>query len=148
MPMTQNKLRVYVHFVWSTYDRLPLITEEIERELFRCISTICQNKGCKVLALGGIADHVHLLVTLPTTVCIAELIKEVKGGSSRMVSKTLKTDGFFGWQGSYGAFSVSPSHRKMVIALIQNQKRHHEKKTFWDSVEPCSPTWDDNVLHD
>ena len=105
--MRRNKLRLYLHLVWATWDRHPLITPEIERPLYRCIQKEAKNKGCTVLALNGVADHVHLLVSFPTTITIAELVKQVKGVSSYFVNQSLKPTTEFKWQGFYGAFTVS-----------------------------------------
>src|SRR5438105_7646781 len=106
--MRKNKIRVYVHFVWATWDRLPIIRPEFERELYRYISTVCRDDKCDVLALNGMEDHVHLLVSLAPTISMAGLMKDVKGGSSRFVSEELAPGEWFQWQGHYGAFSVSP----------------------------------------
>lgn len=68
-----NKLAVYIHFVWSTWDRLPLITEEIERPLHRFIWATCQDNGCNPIAVGGTEDHVHLLVELASRLALVSL---------------------------------------------------------------------------
>ncbi|HLJ53577.1 MAG TPA: IS200/IS605 family transposase [Chthonomonadaceae bacterium] len=127
----RNKLCVCVHFVWATKDRLPLITEAIERDLFRCVRGICQDLRCDCLAIGGVDDHVHLLVSLCSTVALGRVMKEVKGGSSRFVSATVAQDAWFAWQPNYAAISVSPSHRRRVVRYIENQKQHHAQGTEW-----------------
>jgi REP element-mobilizing transposase RayT len=132
--MKRRKLRVYVHFVWATWDRLPLIEEELERDLYRYIAAVCREKGCEALALGGMPDHLHLLVQLSNTVSLSELMQHVKGGSSRLLTEKR---GNFAWQGGYGAFSVSPRHKERVIAYIHNQKRHHAEQTLWLEAEEC-----------
>ena len=131
----RNKIRVYVHFVWRTWDSLPLITEEIERDLFRYMSTVCQDDKCDVLAIGGMPDHVHLFASLAPTISIAELMKHVKGGSSRFVSKHLCLGPTFQWQGHYGAFSVSPHEKSVVIQYVRNQKQHHAEGRIWKEAE-------------
>src|SRR4051794_27625134 len=123
--MRMNKLCVYVHFIWATWDRFPWITEEIERDVHRYISRVCEDEGCEVLAVGGMPDHVHLLIALPNTLTLAELMRHVKGSSSRFVSQKLKSGETFQWQGSYGAFSVSPGDKEKVIRYITHQKQHH-----------------------
>src|SRR5947209_5365225 len=109
--MRKNKIRVYVHFVWATWDRLPLIKPEFERALFGYISKVCEDDHCEVLALNGMEDHVHLLVALATTISMADLMKHVKGGASRFVSEQFAANDRFQWQGNYGAFSVSQRDR-------------------------------------
>ena len=144
--MRQNKLRLYVHLVWATWDRVPLITDAIERELFRYISGVCAKQQCEVLAINGMPDHVHLLITLPPTLRLSDLVEQIKGGSSRYVTEQLKQGGWFKWQGNYGAFSVSPRDKALIIAYITNQKQHHAEGSLWASVEegyitlPARPT--------
>src|SRR5690348_16243213 len=114
--MPSNKIVAFVHFVWATWNRQEIITPEIERRLYRYIEQVCRDHGCDVLAIGGMPDHVHLLVSFPGTLTFANLLRDVKGGSSRFVTGTLKPGEWFEWQGSYGAFTVSPSHKDKVIA--------------------------------
>ena len=133
--MLKNKLCVAVHFVWATWDRQPLITEDIERGLWRYIGAVCGDDHCEVLAIGGMPDHVHLLVLLSNTTTMADLMRHVKGGSSRFVPKRLLPGSWFAWQGSYGAFSVSRANVPNVIAYIQNQKRHHAEGTLYPNAE-------------
>src|SRR5262249_10912731 len=106
----RNKLRVCIHFVWATKNRLPLLTEDIERDIYRYIEAICLDNRCSVLAVGGIPDHIHLLAALPSTITLGKIMKEVKGGTSRLVSERLKPGEWFAWQPNYAAFAVSPSH--------------------------------------
>jgi len=91
--------------------------------------------GCDILAIGGMEDHVHLLVKLSLTRSCSDLMKHVKGGSSRFVSKELKQGEWFQWQGSCGAFSVSRRHVPKVISYIQNQEQHHRQGTVWQEAE-------------
>jgi len=131
----ENKLSVYIHFVWATWDRLPWITPDIERELYRYIERVCQDDDCDVLAIGGMPDYIHLLVSFSNMLTLAELMQHVKGGSSRLVTQVLKPGGEFRWQGSYGAFSVSPRDKEKIVRYIQNQKRHHAEGTLWPEAE-------------
>jgi REP element-mobilizing transposase RayT len=123
--MRRNKLALYLHLVWATWDRLPLITPDIERRLHRNIESEAQKQGCAVLALNGTEDHVHLLVSFPTTITIADLVKQVKGVSSHFVNETLHPASQFKWQGSYGAFTVSRWDVDKIIEYIKRQKEHH-----------------------
>lgn len=123
--MRRNKLRLYLHLVWGTWDRLPLITPEIERRLYRCIEKEANDKGCQVLALNGVADHVHLVVTFPATVTIADLVKQVKGVSSYFVNEALRPPTKFKWQGYYGAFTVSRWDVDKIVWYVKRQKEHH-----------------------
>ena len=111
------------------------MTEGVERDLYKYIEAVCDDDHCKVLALGGMPDHVHLLVLLSNTVTIADLMRHVKGGSSRFVPKRLTPGSWFAWQGSYGAFSVSPAYIPKVVAYIQDQKQHHTDGTLYPNAE-------------
>ena len=92
-----------MHLVWTTWDRTPILTDDIRPEAFRIIGAKCQSLGAQVVALGGISDHVHLLVRLPMTLSIALLLKEIKGASGHALAKHAIADGeFFKWQGAYG----------------------------------------------
>ena len=123
--MRRDKLALYVHLVWATWDRLPNITAEIERRLHRNIESLAQEMGCTVLAINGMPEHVHLLVKLPPTVSIARLVKQVKGVSSHFVNQTLQPGFLFRWQGRYGAFSVSRWDVDRIAGYVRRQKEHH-----------------------
>jgi putative transposase len=132
--MRRNILSVYLHFVWATWDRHPFIMPEIERNLYRSIKAICRANGCDVIAIGGTADHVHLLVTFPNTLTFA-VMRRVKSGSSKYANEELVEQGSFRWQGNYGVYSVSPSHKKRLIEYIVNQKQHHAAGVLLPSIE-------------
>jgi len=92
---------------------------------------------CDVLAIGGIEDHVHLLVRFPTTLAVAPLLKEVKGASSHLMTHEVMPSEFFKWQGGYGAFTVSKNGVKAVENSIANQKKHHAEKGLVEDWERC-----------
>jgi REP element-mobilizing transposase RayT len=131
----QKKISLYVHLVWRTWDSLPMITPEIERRLYRNIQSEAQKMKCTVLALNGSADHVHLLVMLPTTLTVAELMQRVKGVSSHFVNNVLESLEPFKWQGGYGAFSVSRWDVEKIKKYIQRQKEHHQTNELWQELE-------------
>jgi putative transposase len=125
--------KLYLHLVWSTWDRAPLITPELLEAVDRCIRGECAKLGVEVMAFGGVADHVHLLVRFPTTVSIAELVKQVKGSSSHLANQRLRVP--FKWQGRYGAFTVSPSHVPRIRDYVLNQERHHADESTHPMLE-------------
>jgi putative transposase len=135
MKKRRNKLYIFTHFVWATYDRLPLITQDIEREVYRYIEQVCKEDGCEVFAVGGMPDHMHVLITMPNTIAIGDLMQHIKGGSLRLISKTLKPGEWFKWQRHYAGFSVAIRDRRKVIAYIENQKQHHAEGTLWPEAE-------------
>ena len=132
--MRQTATVVYVHLVWGTWDRLPLLVGEAKDAVYSCIHTECAEMKTEVLALGGIEDHVHLLVKIPPTVSISSLVKQVKGSSSHLASHARGVD-FFKWQGSYDASSVSPAMLNQVMLYIQNQEHHHRNRILDDMLE-------------
>lgn len=115
-PYTQ----LYVHLVWATWDRLPLVTAEIEPVLYKIMGAKCQELKCVPLAIGGIEDHVHVLVRLNPNISVAQLVKEIKGTSSHFINHEIGPDGFFKWQGGYGAFTLRKHEVKKVKAYIDN----------------------------
>jgi REP-associated tyrosine transposase len=125
---------VYVHVTW---DRLPLIADDIECEIYRAIGAKCAEMGSGVIAVGGIEDHVHLLASLPAAVTLAQLVGQAKGASSHLVThELLHPLQFFKWQGSYGAVSVSPDHLDAISHYIANQKAHHQAQSLIPAWEP------------
>lgn len=132
-PYTQ----LYLHCVWATWDRLPLISSQIETNLYASIQAKCIELKCKTISIGGVEDHVHLLVRFPTTLSVADFIKEVKGSSSHLMTHEVKPSEFFKWQGASGAFTVSPGMIEKVTAYILNQKAHHGSKDLLDDWEKC-----------
>ena len=117
---------MYVHLVWSTKLRRPLIGSGLEERLYECIRGKCRELQCSPLAIGGVEDHVHLLVQLHPTVSVSQLVKRIKGASSRMASNEVVDPGdVFQWQRGYSVFSVGPRGLDAVTAYIQNQKEHH-----------------------
>jgi putative transposase len=128
--MRRNKLSIFLHLVWATWDRLPMITPDIERRLYREIESEAIKMRCIVLALNGMADHVHVVLIMPTTVTIADLTKQLKGASSHFVNEVLRPELPFKWQGSYGAFTVSRWDVDKIVAYVKNQKQHHADTTL------------------
>ncbi len=114
-----------VHCVFSTKDRANLI--EHPDALCRYISGIANAKHIILLAAGGTANHLHLLISLPPKMPVAQAVRDLKGNSSRMLGEMGQR---FAWQEGYGAFSVSYSQRQVVVDYIANQEAHHQKWSF------------------
>ncbi|HEX9987222.1 MAG TPA: IS200/IS605 family transposase [Chloroflexia bacterium] len=130
-PYTQ----LYLHCVWATWDRLPLITPTVEPHVYACIATKCEEHSCETLAVGGIEDHIHLLVRFPPTLEIARIMKEVKGASSHLMTHVLTPDVFFKWQGGYGAFTVTKFGVDKARAYVEKQKEHHSANRLFSEWE-------------
>ena len=136
--MRQSKSEIYLHIVWATLKREAFVTPDIERAVYRCIGSEAQHLGCTILAIGGMPDHVHLCLKLPTRVAVSNLMNQVKGVSSHFVHDRLSPDLPFQWQEGYGVFSVGPNQIKPVIAYIENQKQHHLDGTLhsrWEETD-------------
>jgi len=129
--MNQAFYQLYVHYVFSTKKRLPLIKPNFEKRLWAYIAGIGKKYGVHVIQAGGTADHIHLLVSMPPEMTIAKAIQLMKGNSSKWVNDTFyPADRQFKWQTGYAAFSVGQSHLKKVKLYIINQKKRHQKMTY------------------
>jgi len=135
--MPRSSTHIYIHFVWATWNRLPLITEKIENPVFACISAKCKELRCQLLEINGTRDHVHALARLHATVSVAQLAKEMKGASSHLITHEVAGRGSFKWQGSYGAFSVSLGDVAGIRAYVRAQKEHHARNEVVADWERC-----------
>ena len=133
--MRKSKAEIYFHLVWKTWERWPLVTPEIEREVYRCIVQEAERLNCTVLAIGGMPDHVHLAVRVPTKVSAAMIAQQVKGVSSTFVRDQLLPGELFRWQHGYGVFSFHRRDTATVVGYITNQKLHHAQGKTWDQWE-------------
>ena len=120
----------YFHCVFSTKDRRPFITTDLQERLWPFLGGIARENKMRALSIGGVADHVHMLLSLPATVPIAKAMQLIKGGSSKWVHETFADQHLFSWQVKYGAFSVSVSQLDKIVDYIENQEEHHRKVTF------------------
>ena len=128
--MGQSLTKNYIHIVFSTKHRLPLIDDNIEVELHSYLGGICNSLECSVIKVGGYSDHIHILCLLSKKITLMDLMKKLKSSSSKWIkTKGDKYQNFY-WQDGYGAFSVNPAEIEIVTNYIANQKEHHRKKTF------------------
>jgi putative transposase len=117
----------FVHCVFSTKNRANSIPEELREKLWAYLFGIANNLHLRTIAIGGTANHVHVLVGLPTTMPVAEAVQKLKANSSRWMGE----QGIeFRWQDGYGVFSVSPSLLDTVQGYIRNQEEHHRMRSF------------------
>jgi REP element-mobilizing transposase RayT len=123
-------LSAHFHCVFSTKERRPLISPNLRERLWPFLGGIARQNDMKAIEIGGVADHVHLLLSLPSTLSIAEALQLLKGGSSKWVHETFPEHRLLRWQEKYGAFSVSVSQMDTIIRYIKNQEAHHRKMTF------------------
>ncbi len=117
----------FVHCVFSTKGRVRVIAGDKQQKLWAYLFGISKNIGIELLAIGGTADHVHLLLAVPPDRRLAEAIRDLKANSSRWMNETAAG---FSWQKGYGAFSVSPSQIPVMKEHIRNQAEHHKRRNF------------------
>jgi len=132
--MAQTHVSLYIHVVFSTKNRVNIISPDVEDELFAYIGGVIRNNNSILIAANGTSNHVHLLISLGKAVDLPRLIGDVKRSSS----KWLKTKGGmlskFQWQDGYSAFSVGHAQKADVVTYIAGQKEHHQAKLFEDEM--------------
>src|SRR5262245_35580863 len=128
--MPQSLSKVILHIIFSTKDREPWLGLDVRPRMHAYLATVCRDVGAEVVRVGGVADHVHIVTTLPRTVSQAQLIEQIKKVSWKLI-KTLdvRYRGFF-WQRGYGAFSVSQSQLEAILQYVDAQQEHHRTRTF------------------
>lgn len=128
MPNTYSK--IYLQFVFAVQNRASLIRREHKEELHKYITGLVTKRRSKMLAVHCMPDHTHLFVGFKPVISISDFMKEIKVESNEFINGKEWIRGRFSWQDSFGVFSYSQSHISNVIKYIQNQERHHQKKTF------------------
>jgi REP element-mobilizing transposase RayT len=109
-----------------------MLSDEVQRRLCPFICGIARKNRIKILAIGGVDDHVHLLLSLPADVSIAKAMQWIKGASSKWIHDNLPTHREFSWQEGYAAFSIGMSGMEQTIVYIRSQAEHHKRKSFED----------------
>ncbi|MGA7733304.1 MAG: IS200/IS605 family transposase [Chloroflexia bacterium] len=130
--MPHTFIHMTVHVVFGTKDRAPSITPEMKAPLYAYMGGIIRELNAKPLKINGTSDHVHLLIGLPASISLSELVRVLKTNSSRWAHEKWPDHARFGWQQGYGAFSVSRSSIEDVESYIERQEEHHRKLTFQD----------------
>ncbi len=128
--MANTYSQIYIQVVFAVQGRENLIKSEWKEELYKYITGIITNHGQKLIAIGGVSDHIHLLIGFNANCEVSKLVQEIKANSSRFVNKKQFVRGRFSWQEGFGAFSYSRSQLDAVIKYIENQEAHHVKKSF------------------
>lgn len=123
--MSDSYVNCLMHLIFSTKNWQPCLNEDIRAELYPLVSAIAKERNFRTLQIGGTTDHVHVLISLPPTIALADAVRPLKSISSKWLNeKKLKS---FSWQRGYGAFSVSLSNKPKIIKYIANQEEHHRK---------------------
>jgi REP element-mobilizing transposase RayT len=128
MPSSYTCLRY--HLIWSTKHREPLIADDLREQLLQYIGGICRNHGGKLLAAGGMPDHLHLLADLSKQQAMADAVRDIKANASAWVHETFPQYQAFAWQTGYAAFTVSYSGTDAVKQYVAQQAEHHRVRTF------------------
>lgn len=127
--MPSSHTALYYHLVFSTKNRDPFLNTDIRERVHRYLGGILRGNEGVALAVGGVNDHVHLLVSLKATHGLSEVMRELKSDSSSWIKTELGV-AKFAWQEGYGAFTVSPPDIEKVRFYVLNQEKHHQKMTF------------------
>jgi REP-associated tyrosine transposase len=122
------------HCVFATKGREPSLTPKIRERLWPYLGGIARENGMKALAIGGVADHVHILLSLPATMSVSKAMQLLKGNSSKWIHETFPALRSFAWQEGYGAFSIGISGIDETRAYIRDQEEHHRTRTFHEEV--------------
>jgi putative transposase len=133
--MSHSHVFCLVHVVFSTAERRPTIREELRERLHAYLGGIARENGILTLAIGGANDHVHLLLSLPSTVSVAKAVQLLKSGSSKWIHENFPGSGTFSWQEGYGAFSVGVSQKAATVKYIRTQDEHHKRVGFADEFK-------------
>jgi putative transposase len=128
--MANTYSQIYIQIVFAVSGRENLISKEWKDELYKYITGIVTNHGQKLLAINGVADHLHLLLNIKPNIALSELVRDIKANSSRWINEKRLVRGKFQWQEGFGAFSYSLSQLDDVIGYIQRQEEHHQKVSF------------------
>ncbi|WP_184545927.1 IS200/IS605 family transposase [Mucilaginibacter sp. FT3.2] len=131
--MPQSYSALWVHIIWSTKNREPILHPSLKARVYKAIKEITIEHEIYLDYINGVADHVHLLVRLRTDQCVADVVKTIKGNSW----ENFKDDpeNYVAWQDGFAAFSVSPDNLKRVRRYIYNQEKHHMTKSFADEIK-------------
>ena len=129
--MAQSLAKILLHLVFSTKERRPFLKDQVLREeLHRYLGGILTNLECQPLIIGGVEDHVHLLFAHPRTATVADVVKELKRGSTVWLKTKAPVLSDFAWQSGYGVFSIGQSQVEDVRGYIAGQEEHHRKISF------------------
>ena len=120
--------QLYYHFIWATKKRLPMISPQIETQLYVVIVSKVKELGATPFAIGGMEDHVHLVASVPPKVVLAFFVGQVKGSSSHFVNHKLDLEYRFSWQNEYGVFSFGKRSLPEIVQYVQNQKTIHRNR--------------------
>ncbi len=127
--------RLHYHLIWSTQDRQPALYGECEKMFYGVLYRKAEELGLKIHAAGNVDDHVHIVVSIPPRLSVAECVRQIKGASAYAINHMPGSDGQFKWQSGYGALTIGERSLETAIAYTAKQKQHHREKTLLDVYE-------------
>jgi putative transposase len=133
--MSHSHVCCLVHVVFSTAERRPTTRDGMVDRLHGYLGGIARENGIPALAVGGTADHVHLLLSIPRTISVAKAVQLLKSGSSKWIHENIPSARNFAWQEGYGAFSIGISQTAKTVQYIRNQAEHHKRISFADDLQ-------------
>lgn len=128
--MPNTYVALHYHIVFATKHREPWIRQDIEERVWSYLAGIATEHAMAPLAIGGLEDHLHVVVGIPSTMTLSRAVQLLKGGSSRWIRQTFPELEGFGWQEGYGAFTVSKSSLSATVAYVARQRERHVARTF------------------
>src|SRR5947208_5772082 len=128
--MPQSLSKVIIHIIFSSKDREPWLDPDVRPRMHAYVATICRDLNAEALRVGGVADHVHIVTTLPRSLSQADVVETLKKTSSKWIKGLDSKYRQFYWQRGYGAFSVSPSQLNSVLEYVEKQEEHHRTRSF------------------
>jgi putative transposase len=131
MPKAYTAL--FYHFIWATWKRQPFLKAEIQDGLYGYIGYKCKDYGGVAYAINGMEEHIHVVVRLPATVAVADIVGKLKGSSSRFLSEKFKMP--FKWQEGYGALTFGKRDLEKLVSYVDNQKKRHQNRMLNDLLE-------------
>lgn len=140
--MANTYTQIHIHCVFAVKHRKAMIDSAFKEELYEYITGIVQQRGHKMLAIGGTSNHIHIFLGLNVDESVSDLMQAVKRNSSLWINQNNKTQNRFEWQKGYGAFSYSKSHVNAVINYIKRQEEHHRKKAFREEYKQILRNFD------
>lgn len=150
--MANTYTQIFLHVVFSVKGRQNLIQKIWRDELYKYICGIVNGKKQKIYDIGGVADHIHILVSIKPDITISDLVRDIKANSSKWINDKRFVVGKFKWQEGFGAFSYAKSQLDAVISYINNQEQHHKKQSFRDEytelLQKFNIEYDEKYLFD
>jgi putative transposase len=128
--MTNTYTQIYIQTVFTVQNRISLIQDDWQQELYKYITGIVQNNEHKLIAINGMPDHLHLFIGMKPHQSLSGLMQDVKGDSSKWIHEKGFVKGRFEWQAGFGDFSYSISQIDAIVKYIKNQREHHKTRTF------------------